>query len=200
MKQTGFEFRTWGGKRKGAGRRPKGAEAGVAHRRRPVVTAKVPVHVTVRMLPHVWNLRSRRSFRVIGRAIYAAAERFDARICTYSVHGNHVHIVAEAASPRALGRSMKGFGVRVAKGLNKMMDRKGRVLADRYHEHVLRTPTEVRRAVHYVLGNFRKHAPHVIFSAGFRDPYSSFNPDVPLPSPRTWPLTEMLRELAVTAT
>ena len=39
-----------------------------------------------------------------------------------------------------------------------MMGRKGPVLQDRYHAHVLRTPAEVRNALRYVLGNFESHA------------------------------------------
>jgi hypothetical protein len=49
-------FPTWGGKRQGAGRKPKGPKAGGSHNRRPALAARFPVHVTVRMLPHVWNL------------------------------------------------------------------------------------------------------------------------------------------------
>src|SRR3977135_1035986 len=67
-RQLGLEFRTWGGKRAGAGRKPRGARAGVAHRSRGEWTRPMPLHVTVRMAPHVYNLRSRRSFRVIEAA------------------------------------------------------------------------------------------------------------------------------------
>jgi hypothetical protein len=63
---------------------------------------------------------------------------------------------------------MCGLGVRVAKGLNRVMRRHGKVLDDRYHGHILRTPTEVRRAREYMLDNARKHY-------GYRhaDPYTS---------------------------
>ncbi|HEY2748716.1 MAG TPA: hypothetical protein VGL86_29050 [Polyangia bacterium] len=37
------------------------------------------------------------------------------------------------------------------------MGRHGKVLADRYHGHILRTPTEVRSARHYLLQNARRH-------------------------------------------
>ena len=194
MKQGEFKFRTWGGARKGAGRPPKGEEAGVPHLQRPALKKAQAVHVTVSMLPHVWNLRSRRSFRVIGRALYAAAQRFAVRICQYSIQGNHIHLVAEAGNARDLGRSMKGFGVRVARGLNRMMGRRGRVVADRYHGHVLRTPTEIRHAVHYVANDFRRHAAArgVVFSAGFVDTYSSATREVPLPAPEGFLLGKAL--------
>jgi len=191
--QLGMTFRTWGGARKGAGRKPKGPKAGVPHLQRPALRARFPVHVTVRMLPHVWNLRSRRGFAVIRKAIYAAAQRFAMRLCEFSVQGNHIHLVAEAADRMALGRGMKGLGVRLARGLNSMMnDRSGQVLADRYHAHILRTPTEVKHAVNYVRHNFRKHALErgETLSAAFVDPYSSGSREhgITLPRPHTWPL------------
>jgi REP element-mobilizing transposase RayT len=75
----------------------------------------------------------------------------------YSVQGNHVHLLVEAEDERALSRGMNGLGVRVARGLNRVMGRKGKVLDDRYHGHVLRTPTEVRRARAYLLQNAERH-------------------------------------------
>jgi len=43
--------------------------------------------------------------------------------------------------------------------VNRVMGRrKGRVVADRYHARVLRTPREVRNALRYVLLNARRHA------------------------------------------
>lgn len=52
---------------------------------------------------------------------------------------------------------MQGLTVRLAKALNRMMGRRGKVFADRYHAHVLRTPAEVRNALAYVLLNHRSH-------------------------------------------
>ncbi len=52
---------------------------------------------------------------------------------------------------------MQGFCIRVARGLNKLMGQSGRVFAERYHVHILKTPCEVRRARAYVLQNARRH-------------------------------------------
>jgi putative transposase len=153
------------------------------------------VHVTVRMMPLLWNLRSRRSFSVIGRALASAANRLGARMCEFSVQGNHVHLVVEAEGRRELAAAMKGLGVRIARGLNRMMKgRRGRVIADRYHAHVLRTPTEVRHAVHYVRNNYRHHF-QTVAAAGFVDPYSSASPEhgIALPRPATWLLSSARR-------
>ena len=100
--------------------------------------------------------------------------------------------VSEAPDRRALTRAIQGFSIRVAKGLNRMMGRKGRVFDDRYHARVLRTPTEVRHAIRYVLDNARKHAAErgETYPAGYVDPYSSAGaPDLALPA-QTWLLRE----------
>jgi putative transposase len=192
--QVELQFRKHGGARKGAGRPPKGERPGVPHLRRPALAGRFPVHVTVRMLPHVWNLRSKRSFRVFDRAVRVSADRFGMRVCEFSMQGNHIHLVLEAADRRSLSRGMKGLSVRLAKGLNKLMGRSGPVFADRYHEHILRTPSEVERAVHYVR---RNHAKHVAERAARLaqdsvDPYSSASTahGIVLPAPRTWLLRQ----------
>ena len=83
------------------------------------------------------------------RAMYAGALRFGFRLVHYAVMGNHVHLLVEAPDRKALGRAMKGLGVRIARALNRVMKRQGRVIGDRYHAHILRTPSEVKRARSY---------------------------------------------------
>jgi REP element-mobilizing transposase RayT len=57
---------------------------------------------------HVYNLRSRRAFGVIGPAIAKAASRFGMRIVQFAVQGNHVHLIVEAIATDALSRAMQG--------------------------------------------------------------------------------------------
>ena len=171
-----------GGKRKNTGRRPNGPRAGVSRLERPRFARTLPVHVTVRMAKHVYNLRSRRCFAAVGRALGAAAERFGMRIVQFSVQGNHMHLVVEAASNEALSQAMQGLSIRVAKRLNGVMHRRGRVFADRYHARPLRTPTEVRRALAYVRDNFAHHTGKRVA----HDAYSSAAGEIALPEPKTW--------------
>jgi hypothetical protein len=53
---------------------------------------------------------------------------------------------------------MQGLAISIAKRLNALLGRSGPVFADRYHAHILKTPTEVAHAVAYVRGNFAVHA------------------------------------------
>ncbi|MGZ3405513.1 MAG: transposase [Polyangia bacterium] len=183
MAQRAFEFRTWGGKRKGAGRPPSGARAGMPHVPRAPLAPRFPVHVTWRMSREVWNLRTRRCFRVLSRAMYAGAARFGFRLVHYSVMGNHLHLLVEATDRASLSRGMQGLGIRIARALNRLMHRSGRVVSDRYHAHILKTPSEVQRARHYLLTNAHHHYGHTTDDA--------FTSRRPLVSPRTWLLRHL---------
>jgi REP element-mobilizing transposase RayT len=195
MKQKAFRFRTWGGTRRGAGRNPQGERAGVAHRPRETFARRLPVHVTMRMARGVWNLRSRRSFRVIARSLArGGADRFGVRVVQFSVQGNHIHWLVEAPDGGALARAMKGLAIRIAKGMNRLMDRRGAVIADRFHAQTKKTPTEVRRAIGYLRDNARRHAAvrGARLTRRWRDPYAAdarASIEVlgfALPTPVTW--------------
>ena len=171
----------WGGRRKGAGRPRKKGKRDVEHRTRPPVAHRFPVHVSIRLERGVRNLRKLPCLRVIEKAFNGARGRFGLRLNHFSVQSNHLHLIVETNDRHALSRGIKGLNVRIAKGLNRLMGRRGKVIGDRYHAHILKTPAEVRNAVHYVLGNLRKHTGR----AGV-DAYSSeARPDLVVP-PRTW--------------
>jgi hypothetical protein len=75
----------------------------------------------------------------------------------YSVQRNHLHLLVESAGKDALGRGMKAISARVARAAQRAFGLTGPVLHGRYHLRILRTPSEVRRALAYVLLNARKH-------------------------------------------
>jgi REP-associated tyrosine transposase len=177
-RQREFRFRTWGGARKGAGRRPRDGRAGVAHLRRMEFAKRFPLHVTVKMKEGVWGLRSQRCFSVLARAFWSGGDQFGFRLVHYSVMGNHIHLLVEAAGRRSLARAMQGLGVRVARGLNRVMQRRGRVLADRYHARILRSPTEVKRVRVYLRDNALHH-----YNERGPDPFAS---QTPLHTPQAW--------------
>jgi hypothetical protein len=117
------------------------------------------VHVTVRLRPGLPSLRTVKLVREIERSLPAACDRGDFRLVHYALLSNHAHLVIEAANASALARGMKAVGSRLARAVNRVFDRCGPVLAERFHLRVLRTPLEVRRALAYVLLNARRHAP-----------------------------------------
>jgi REP element-mobilizing transposase RayT len=145
----------WGGVRKGAGRK-KLSEC-QSHRMRETFSKRMPVHVTMKMAKDVKGLRGRRMYKVVEAALWAAARNEDGLLCDFSVQNDHLHLVMDAANSKAMRSAVSGLAIRVAKAINALCGRKGRVFDDRYHARVLRTPTEVRRVRHYVRDNFRKH-------------------------------------------
>lgn len=181
--QLSLELPCWGGARRGAGRKPADGRTRVPHVRREEVRPSQPVHVSLRMADHVWNLRSERAYRVIDAALRGAQRRRAGfRVVHFSVQGNHLHLIVESSGTRAFELDVRSPTIRLARGLNEMMGRMGRVFADRYHAHVLRTPEEVRNAVRYVLGNFEGHAERrgePRSRKGWVDPFSSAAAKVP---------------------
>jgi hypothetical protein len=146
-----------GGARRGAGRKPIGARSLVTHAKRPVLTARDPVLITTRLLGGLPNLRRERTLVVLRDVLARGAERNGFRLVQYSIQTTHLHFLAEGDDAQALARGVQGLLVRVAKALNRTWERRGKVLADRYHARKLATPREVRNALVYVLQNARKH-------------------------------------------
>src|SRR5262249_44201177 len=144
----------------------------------------------LRVREHVWNLRTVRCFSIIHDALETGRGKFGLEIVHFSVQGNHIHLIVEAADSEALARGMQGLCIRIARGLNRLMGRHGRVFADRYHAQPLCTPTETRNAVSYVLSNHAIHAARPGEKVN-RDEYTSaslderWGPSVTA-SPRTW--------------
>jgi REP element-mobilizing transposase RayT len=129
----------------------------VPHLQREAFKARHPLHVTLKIGAEVGSLRTDKRFLRIRRALRYGCDRFGMRLTHFSVQGNHIHLIVEAADRQTLARGMQGLAIRIAKGVNRASNRKGTVFSDRYHSRVLRTPAEVRNAVHYVMNNQKKH-------------------------------------------
>jgi REP element-mobilizing transposase RayT len=162
-------FSRRGGARRGAGRKPKGIAPLVSHAKRTAFDERTPVLVTAKLERGLPNLRRGAARELAWRALGAAKARLGVRLIHFSLQSNHLHAIVEARDEHALGRAMKGLCVRIARALNRIGQRRGRVFADRYHARPLRTPREVRYALAYTLNNARKHGVPV---AGL-DPCSS---------------------------
>jgi len=167
--QLAFSFpatKRRGGARRGAGRKPRAAHLRqTPHRTRPVHRKAHPVHVTLRA-----GLRSLRAQRV-ARPLLAAlrdSNRDWFRIVHYSVQDNHVHLIVESDERNTLSAGVHGLMVRIARRVNRLLRRRGRFWADRWHGRDLEGPRQVRNALVYVLQNHRKHS-----SSAALDPLSS---------------------------
>ena len=126
------------GSRASAGRKKRGS--GVPHLPRSV-HARFPLHVTLRVRPEVWQLRSRRCFtRPRARVPRGHRPSSTPALAHFSVQHNHVHMLVETTDARALARAIQGMCIRMAKGLNRVMGAP--------HGHRLRRPLPLAPAPH----------------------------------------------------
>jgi REP element-mobilizing transposase RayT len=153
-------------------------------------------------------LRKKSTHYVLRTALSKGAERNGFRLVHYSAMGNHVHLVCEAGDKTRLSRGMQGLCVRIAHALNRWWERHGTVFADRFHATILRSPTQVRNALVYVLRNAHHHK---LLLAHELDPFSSAawfegwrEPGAPIAASKnpfaiakTWLLTEGWRRVGL---
>ena len=175
------------------GRPPNEDRAGVPHLKREELSRHHAVHVTLRTVNSVPGMRRQRAVYALEEAFRSARIRFGMRIVHYSIQGNHLHLLVEADDRESLAKGMQGLAIRIAKALNRLFNRPGRVWADRYHSHVLKTRREVANALRYVLANFARHSRQWGESARrYADFASSIrflglaDPGAPVAAPRTW--------------
>jgi REP element-mobilizing transposase RayT len=145
-----------GGARTGAGRKPRAAHLRkTPHRARRMHRKAHPVHITLRA-----ELRSLRAQQVARTLLGALRDsnRVWFRVIHYSIQENHLHLIAEAEDTAALGSGVRGLMVRIARRVNRLLFRRGRFWADRWHSRALEGPRQVRNALVYVLQNHKKHS------------------------------------------
>jgi REP element-mobilizing transposase RayT len=201
-----------GGARPGSGRKPNiPGQPGVDHRPRTPLSSRFPVHVTLKLRSGLPRLRSKPAYEALRAAFATGCARNLSgtfRLCHYAVLNDHLHLICEAEGRQALSRGLQGLLIRIARALNKLWSRRGSVFADRYHDHILKSPREVRNALRYVFGNGKKHAaegrevsvPQAIdtftsapWFAGFRERITVVGIEAivrPVTDARTWLLTE----------
>jgi len=132
----------------------------------------MPVHVTMKLRRDLPSLRSSRRFEVVRRCFKASRGLHGLRLVEFSVLGDHLHLVVEADDKLSLSRGIQGLAVRLARGLNRLLRRTGKLFADHFHSHLLRSPTEVARAISYVRTNAHHH-----YGERGADVFSSVAPD-----------------------
>lgn len=208
-KQLELTYRTWGGRRKGAGR--KKTSGATSHRKRPPLASRHPVHVTLSVDPNLPQEGLRRPDLTaciedcLREIRGGAGARTDFRVVHYSIQRHHLHLIVEAVNRKALSRGMQGLTIRVAKRINKVLGRRGKVFIDRYFETVVKSPRQARNCLCYVLLNTQRHLAHSgqRCEPGWIDPCSSGryfdgwkgrpppapDPDKPVSEPHTWILS-----------
>ncbi|HEY2030913.1 MAG TPA: hypothetical protein VGH20_17070 [Myxococcales bacterium] len=138
--------------------------------------------MTLKVRQDVPNLRARARFRAIRDAFKAARGRHGVRLADSRYSAN---ISISSSRPTALPayRAVcKGLCVRLTRALNRVLARRGSIFADRFHSRLLRTPTELVRAIRYVIDNARHHFGQPDVNCSSRAP----DAEELLDSPRGW--------------
>src|SRR6266567_6305 len=113
-------------------RRKRIASSGVPHLSRPEHKGRNPVHVTLRGSRGLPSLREQVIFFEMRRALVQTARSWF-RVVHFSVQANHVHLLVEAGDKTSLSRGMMGVAIRMARAVNRVLERRGNVWSERYH-------------------------------------------------------------------
>ena len=143
----------------------------IPHSPRPSVSDSHGVHVTVKLKGGIPNLRQKHVIEALERCFCKAKDRFEFELTAYTVMSNHLHFLVYVRSNQALRRGMQGLNIRIARTINRLFNREGKVFADRFHARVIRGWNAIRKALRYVVQNARKH--QVSIPSGQWDRYSS---------------------------
>lgn len=165
MKQLEFKrIKGWGGKRKKAGR--KNISNAVNHMKRDKVDPKYPMLLTLKMKKGLPTLRSARISRAFKKSL-AKAQKYGLRVIHFALESNHIHLFAEAKGNLELRSGMASFGSSFGRSLRKIAGGTGSVFLGRYHMRQLKTPTQTKNALAYVLLNHAKHEGSVPYPDDF---------------------------------
>ncbi len=151
---------------------------------------KEVLHLTLKLRRGLQSLRRGKTFEAITRSFHRYSLREGFRLIHFSVQHDHLHLIAEADSKSGLTQAMQRLMVSLARQLNFVWLKAtgkwtGRVFKERYHQHVIRNPKEVRAALLYVLRNALKHREirqgeqDRYSSARYFDGFSKANPQAP---------------------
>lgn len=149
----------WGGKRKGAGRPNLSGQ--VNHMKRPRVTNQTPLHANIKLIQGLPNLRTKALLKEFKESV-TGAKKFGLYAIHFSIQRDHIHMIVEAENNKALVQGMHSLVGRLGKIIraycaSRGQAKRGSVFRGRYFVRTLKTPTETRNALEYVLLNASKH-------------------------------------------
>ena len=150
---------------KNAGR-PAIHDKGIRHTSRQEIRRPTPLHLTVKLIRA--DIQNKLILQGLRHAILRARLQ-GLRVIHYSLEKDHVHLYVESSDNLVLAKGMKAFGVALVKRINKFFKRKGSFYKTRYHLRLLKSATEVKNVLNYILKNGIKHKR----SRSIIDPYNS---------------------------
>jgi putative transposase len=144
----------------GPGRPKRKKVDAITHAARPALGASSALHLTLKLRSGMPNLRHGKAFAAVRKALvkWGNVPGAGFRLIHFSVQSNHLHLVAEADSKDALSKGMQRLAHSISRRINALSPRwLGRVFKERFHAHVLKSPTEMAHALRYVKENHEHH-------------------------------------------
>jgi hypothetical protein len=136
----------WGGSRPGAGR-PRKNDFLVEHGRRPKIDPAHPLLITLRIMDDV-SLEDSQTWAIIREAVGESAETtpgFEAE--RLGREGSLLLMLVNAKSRKALTIGMQGLSIKIARRLNRLHARTGRIFKSRYESEALDSKRAIERAL-----------------------------------------------------
>ena len=146
----------------------------VRHRVREQAFLNAPYLISTKVVSGLPSLRRpevRDLVLLCLRAAMEPLERLGMRVLEFAILSNHLHFVVQVRDNEALSRGVQGLLIRIARGVNRVLGRKGKVFLERFHSSLLKRAWDVWKAVRYVVQNGRKHG--IPLPADRPDPYTS---------------------------
>ena len=150
---------------KNAGR-PAIHDIGIRYIKRAHIRKPTPLHLTIKLIRA--DIQNKIILKALRRAIMRARLQ-GMEIIHYSLEHDHVHLYAEARDNGTLAQGMKALGVTLAKRINGYFKSKGSCYKTRYHLRILKSASEVKNVLNYILKNGIKHKR----TKNVVDPYNS---------------------------
>jgi hypothetical protein len=138
---------------KNAGR-PGFRDVGIRHTEHEEITRRRPLHLTIKLIRA--DIQTKIILKALRHAI-ARARLQGLKIIHYSLEHDHIHLYAESSDNKILGKGMKALGVSLVKKINITFKRRGTCYKTRYHLRILRSVSEVKNVINYILKNGIKH-------------------------------------------
>lgn len=115
-----------------------------------------PLHLKIKLKKADIKIQNKAILKILRYAILRARLQ-GLKIIHYSLEHDHVHLYMECDDNEILGRSMKAFGVTLVKKMNKYFHKKGSAYKHRYRLRILKSASEVKNVINYILKNGMKH-------------------------------------------
>lgn len=123
----------------------------ILHGRRPVCAGR-PMHLTTKVVPGAPSLRQP---EVVWHfeELLAGAEQRGVQTVTYTIMGAHIHWLVLCESAEALRDATRYLFGQLARRLNRMWDRRGKLFVERYWSVCCKSVKQAFHALGYVLRN-----------------------------------------------